>query len=142
MRSIGFPELLVIMVVGGLFLVPAIFYLMSLQRALEQCAPASRTMSPGMVWLMLIPVFSLVWHFLVVTNISKSLHNKFSRRTLASPESEPGKTVGLAMCILAATSVIPILGFATGIACLVCWIVYWVKIAGYSRTLRLSLRPA
>ena len=39
------------------------------------------------------------------------------------------------MCILAATGLIPLIGILTGLAGLVCWIVYWVKISGYSRLL-------
>src|SRR5579871_6852614 len=123
MRSIGFPELFVLTGVLVLFVVPAIFYLLSLQRALEQCAPASRTMSPGMVWLLLIPVFNLIWHFFVVTNLSKSLRHEFSRRTLPNEEAEPGKIIGLAMCILGVISVIPVLGVVTSIASLICWII-------------------
>jgi hypothetical protein len=36
------------------------------------------------------------------------------------------------MCILTCTCVIPVLNIFTGIATLVLWIIYWVKIAGFS----------
>ena len=39
------------------------------------------------------------------------------------------------MCILGITGIIPILGIIACIAGFICWIVYWVKIAGYSREL-------
>jgi hypothetical protein len=48
---------------------------------------------------------------------------------------DPIVQLGLAMCILAATGLIPLIGILTGLAGLVCWIVYWVKISGYSRLL-------
>jgi hypothetical protein len=36
------------------------------------------------------------------------------------------------MCILACCSIIPFLGVLCSLGALVCWILYWVKIAGYS----------
>jgi hypothetical protein len=136
LRSIGLPELLVVLVVGILFLVPAIFFLITLQRALERCAPESRAMSPGTVWLWLIPLFSLVWQFPMVINIAKSLHNEFVRRNLPVSEPEPGKSLGLAMCILWIVGIVPVIGIVAGLAGMVCWILYWVKITEYSRMLK------
>jgi hypothetical protein len=67
--------------------------------------------------------------------MASSLRNEFLRRQLPLAEPEPGKTLGIAMCILIATSWIPV-GIVTGFASLVCWILYWVKIAGYSRQIQ------
>jgi hypothetical protein len=122
-------------VFGGLLLVPAIFYLLTLQRAIERCAVESRTMSPETVWLLLIPFFNLVWQFIVVNNISKSLRNEFAKRNLVAAGGDFDRALGLAMCLLTIVSMIPIVGFATGIGALVCWIVYWVKIEAYARML-------
>lgn len=133
--GVGFPELLVILLVGVLLLLPGVFYLLALQRTLEKCASGSRTLSPGLVWLMLIPLFNLVWHFIVVTSISKSLHNELTHRSVASAEPEPGRGIGLAMCILEAAGLIPLIGVFCGLAGFVCWIMYWVKVLGYSRLL-------
>jgi hypothetical protein len=136
MRSIGAPEIIVVCSVAVALLallVPTIIYLAALQKALQRCAPESRTMPPGQVWLMLIPLFNVFWQFIVVLRLASSLRNEFLRRQLPLAEPEPGKTLGLAMCVLIATSWIPILGMFTGPASLVCWILYWVKIAGCSR---------
>jgi hypothetical protein len=118
-------------------LIPTIIYLAALQKALRRCAPESRTMPPGQVWLMLIPLFNVVWQFIIVSRMASSLRNEFLRRQLPLADPEPGKTLGIAMCVLVATSWIPILGMLTGPASLVCWILYWVKIAGYSRQIEL-----
>jgi hypothetical protein len=136
MRSIGAPEIILVcsvLVALLALLVPTIIYLAALQKALQRCAPESRTMPPGQVWLMLIPLFNLVWHFIVVLRIASSLRNEFLRRQLPLPDPEPGKNLGIAMCVLCATGLIPVVGMFTGPASLVCWILYWVKIAGYSR---------
>lgn len=118
-----------------LCLVPAIFYLLTLQKTLERCAVSSRTMQPGMIWLLLVPLFNVIWSFFVVLAIAKSLASEFARRGMPSPEAEPGKSIGLAMCICACCSIIPLLGVLASLAGLALWIMYWVKIAGYSQSL-------
>jgi hypothetical protein len=115
-------------------LVIMIFFLLTLQKALSRCSPENRAMSPGMVWLMLIPLFNIVWIFFVVINIAKSLGAEFQKRSIVA-EPEPGKTLGLAYAILAICSIIPFVGFLAGIGALVCFIMYWVKIYGYSNQL-------
>ncbi|WP_372797777.1 hypothetical protein [Pontiella sp.] len=115
-----------------ILLIPTIFYLISLQKALTRCRPENRTLEPGMVWLLLIPLFNIVWQFLVVNHIANSLKNEFNARGEPTEEPLPGRGVGLAMCILNVVSIVPYLGSLAGLACLVCWIIYWVKIAGYS----------
>jgi len=121
-------------------LLPTIFYLITLQRALSRCALESRTMSPGLVWLTIIPLFSLIWNFFVVNALSESLHREFTRRGITE-EPRPGRSVGLAFAILCALSVIPIVNFATGIGAIVCWILYWVRIAGYSARIAEPFTP-
>ncbi len=125
LRSIGLPELLVILVVfGGSVLAAGIFYLMTLQKALLRCAPERRTTSPESVWLMLIPFFSLVYQFFLVGHLAASLHNEFVRRNIPNQDPEPGKRLGIAVGILCLVSIIPIFGVFTGSAALVCWILY------------------
>lgn len=119
------------MVGVGVSCIPVIFYLITLQKALSRCSLQNRTLSSGLVWLQLIPVFNLVWHFVLVINIAKSLHAELKMRNILE-EPNPGQGVGLAMCILSVISIIPYLGILTGIAAFICWIIYWVKIAEIS----------
>jgi len=126
----------------GVLLLPAILYNLTLQRALERCAIECRTLSPGLVWLLLLPLFNIIWHFVVVGNISRSLRNEFNRRNFPDIEAEPGKGIGLAMCILDVGVFIPFLGIGAAIAGFVCWILYWVKIHEYSEKLCIPLLAA
>jgi hypothetical protein len=71
----------------GIFVVPAILYLIALQRAPERCSLRARTVCPSQVWLMLIPAFSLVWHFLLVNHIARSLRNELVARGM--PDTDP-----------------------------------------------------
>jgi hypothetical protein len=118
----------------AIVLLPTIFFLITLQRALTKCSPANRTMTPGLVWLQIIPFFGLIWQFFVVIAIANSLQNEFAARRIPA-ESKPGQGLGLAMCITRVCTVIPFVGIFAGIASIVLWIVYWVKIAEFSRKL-------
>ena len=60
---LGAPELILLWLL--LLLLPQIFYIRTLQRALQRCSPESQTMRPALVWLILIPGFNLFWHFIV-----------------------------------------------------------------------------
>ncbi len=136
LRSIGLPELMVLFFgFCALLLIPAVFYLLTLQKALERCSAELRTMPPGQVWLLLIPFFNVIWQFMVVNSIATSLRNEFSKRNIPLSEAEPGKSVGLALCISTVASIIPLLNLIAGPVSLVCWIIYWVKISGYSSML-------
>jgi hypothetical protein len=92
-------------------------------------------MNPGKVWLILIPVFGLVWSFVVVINITKSLKNEFARRGVPRPDPTLGETIGLATCVCSCCTFIPLLGRFAGLAGFVLWIAYWIRIASYSRAL-------
>jgi hypothetical protein len=132
MSNLGISELMMTLgVVFAIMILPMIFYLLTLYKALNRCAVESRTMAPELVWLAIIPLFGLIWQFMVVTNMGKSLHNEFVKRGIEA-DPNPGYSVGIAMCILNVCSVIPFVGILTGLAGLVCWIIYWVQISDFS----------
>src|SRR5271157_5998928 len=127
-------------------------YIVSLVRALERCSPDSRPMPPDKVWLLLIPVYNLIWQFSVVSNLAESLGNEFKRTSAA--HLKPGKPVGHAMCIVSLSgtvvlavgilfrgpfgSVCMALGAGLWLAGVISWIVYWVQITEYSKALQAS----
>ncbi len=130
MMSPSGPELIIIFFLL-ISLIPLIFFLLTLQKCLERCDPLSRAMNPSQVWLMLIPFFNLIWQFIVVSRIATSLDNEFKRRNIIK-EPNPGKSLGIAWCVLGLCSIIPTIGTVIFIIGLICWIVYWTKIASYS----------
>lgn len=131
--SIGLPEMLVLFLLGVLML-PKIFYMLMLQRTLDNCAHENRTMSSGLVWLLLIPMVDLLWHFYVVKNIAESLGREFRQRGLAI-EPNPGRDLGYTMGALNIAVIMPIIGIFAGIGGFVCWIMYWIKVSGFSKRL-------
>jgi hypothetical protein len=125
-----------LLVIGALSLVGlavAVFYLLTLQKCLNRVSPANRAMNPPMVWLNLIPLFNLVWGFITVLKIAESLVKEAQVRGLNMGDG--GKMLGLAYLILGICGIIPVLGVLCSLGALVCWIMYWVKIAGYSNQL-------
>ncbi len=125
-------------VAGCLFLgllAIGIVYISFLSGVIRKCSPASRTMEPGMVWLLLVPLLNVVWNFLVVTALARSLGNEFRLRKIPTDNPEPGKSIGIAMCVCGACSIIPIVNIIAALPNLILWIMYWVKMAEYARRL-------
>ncbi|QBG46025.1 hypothetical protein EGM51_00830 [Verrucomicrobia bacterium S94] len=122
----------VMLAVMLLLFIPTLFWLLTLQKALSRCRPENQAMAPAMVWLVLIPIFNIVWQFFVVINVSKSLKNELASLNVEPDSADPGKAVGLAMCILNVISPIPYLGSILSIGGFVCWIIHWVTITRYS----------
>ena len=61
MFGMGMPEVIIIVCI---FLIPIVinaFICLLLQRCFERIPQQFRQQQPGMVWLLLIPCFSLVW---------------------------------------------------------------------------------
>jgi hypothetical protein len=129
---IGFAIFIVILIAISLTI--QIFFLLTLSRCLSRISPRNRRMQPGEVWLNLIPCFGLIWIFFTVSRLADSLRDEFRRRQLHD-DGDFGRSVGIAYPILSLVSAIPYIGGLFGIAALICMIIYWVKIAGYSKQL-------
>jgi hypothetical protein len=94
---------------------------------LKRVPPQFREMEPGLVWLLLIPCFNLIWNFFVFPKTSRSLKAYFESvgdRTVA----DCGEGLAMAYCILAVVSLAPYLGCLTYVAAMVVLIVYLVRV--------------
>ena len=142
-----------------LFVFSAILFLLTQQVTFQRIRPQNRLMSPGLVWLQCIPLFGLIWQFIVVSRLSGSIQNEFVSRGddsasgLPSPEiavhlnkRRPTFFLGLGYCIFLTAGLLIDFSFrlegfmidATTIIFLVglvCWIVYWVQLGKYWRIL-------
>ncbi len=136
----GFTLLLIILLAVCIGLLPKIFYLITLQKTMNAIRPEFRKMPSGQVWLELIPLFGMVWQFFNVINVSDSLKREFDARGIPTAEPRPAYPIGLTFCILFCCSVVPILGGLAAIGGLVCWIIFWVKIANYKAQLEQNLK--
>lgn len=111
-----------------------IAYILTLQRAISRCAPQNRATSPESAWLLLIPLFNMIWPFILYPRISETLEREFRARNLPI-EPQPAKNLGLAVAVLHVCWFIPVVHVFTAIAGFICLIFYWVKISGYSSQL-------
>jgi len=133
------------------FVIPAILFFLAQQRILQVISPENREMSPGSVWLQLIPVFGLAWQFIVVARIAHSVSKEMtskmgdsildnSQQQIKGTDESPTYPIGIAYCILTTLGVI--INYATGrtstylalfaslfvLTGMVCWIIYWVRL--------------
>lgn len=117
-------------------------------------------MAPGLIWLQVIPLFGQIWQFIVVSRISRSIQNEIASWendsilggeavAIAQGNDRPTLGIGIAYCALSClyigfivatmalnTIILAVPMALTTLALLVCWIVYWVNLAGCKRRLR------
>ncbi len=110
------------------FLLPAIFFLLTLQKTLNAISPENRRMPASNVWLMFIPLFNIVWQFIVVDKIAQSITAECTRLNIPVTDSKPTYNIGLAWNICNLVTFIPFIG---SLAALVTFILYWVKVSEY-----------
>jgi hypothetical protein len=126
MGRLGLSEIIVILLVLGV--IPQIFYLLTMQRTLKAISIENRKIEPDQVWFSLIPLFGLIWNFIMIIRVTDSLQSEFKKRNIHTNEEKPGYSIGITYCTLFCCAIIPILGSIAAIAGFVCWIIYWVKI--------------
>lgn len=114
-----------------------VFYLKNLQDLLNEVSPGNRQVPPSNVWLMFIPLFNIVYRFILYPKISDSLLIEFEDRG-APKDGDYLKGLGLTLGIIGVVNIIPIsaLKSITSLGILVIWIVYWVKTAEMKNQLR------
>ena len=127
----GGAEWLLIFFVLGIMIISKIFYIITLQNTLEAISAPNRKMESGNVWLLLIPLFNVVWHFIVVNNVADSIRAEADTNGIRIAENRPGYNIGLAMCIANCFFFIPMLNFITWMIGVICWIIYWSNIVGF-----------
>ncbi|MEO6229201.1 MAG: hypothetical protein ABJB11_06930 [Ferruginibacter sp.] len=115
----------------ALFLIPTIFYLLTLHRTLMVISEGNRRMEPAQVWLSLIPVFNFVWMFIVVNRLAESIAAECTLLNIPLAETNPTQGIGNTKNILRLCTMIPLVGILAGFGYLVCWILHWVKVHEY-----------
>jgi hypothetical protein len=95
---------------------------------LKEVPEEDRVMTPGQVWLLLIPFFSFYWNFRVyMKGVPQSFKNYFERQG-NQEVGDCGKTMGMWLCICTFFGLIPIIGSIVGMGTMVLLILWMVKI--------------
>ena len=93
------------------FLIPAIFFLLTEHLTLKRIRPENRKMSPGLIWLQLIPLLGQIWQFYVVVKIAGSINKEViswyieplfgvDAVTVERGNRRPTQAMGLTYCTL------------------------------------------
>jgi len=143
----------------GVFVIIAVFFLLTEQNTLRTIKTENRQIPPGQVWLQLIPIFGQIWQFVVVTRIAGSIRNEIASwdndsilgteaLAIAQGNNRPTLGIGITYCTLNVITIVMNTLDATdaqgtrGIIAIIslgsiaCWIAYWVSLAGYKKRLR------
>ncbi len=129
--GVGLVVLLII-ILGSITV--AVFYLLTLQNLLKEISPSNRQVEPSNVWLMFIPLFNVIYPFILYPKICDSVKKELVERGM-SESGDYGRGIGITMPILSLVSFIPVLGGLASIANLVLFILFWSKMAGYKSKL-------
>lgn len=121
-----------------------ILYLVNLQKTLQEVSFHNRELEPGLVWLNLIPVFNIVWTFIVNIKISNSLQKELEQRQGPSDYDNYARIIGIIHpCSLILTTLFivikdpfPYAGKIAQLAYMVCVAIHWYQTAGYKRQIR------
>lgn len=93
---------------------------------LKKVPAQHRKMEPGLVWLLMIPCFPIIWNFFVFQRIPDSFKSYFDS-VGRTDVGDCGKGLGLAYAICVACGLIPFLNYIAGPAALVLLIINLVK---------------
>lgn len=109
------------------------FYLRLTSRMLYAMQPASRKLSPGIVWIGLIPVFHLIWPLILNPLICASV-----RAELESRNKDEYGNYGLTLGILYPLMIlgggyVPYVGRVVIAAGFLLWFLFWMRLSDYKR---------
>jgi cell division protein FtsW (lipid II flippase) len=126
-----------------------IFYLLSLRKTMKAIRPENRTITPGMVWILLVPYFQIILQFWITKAMADSLVKEYRARGLETKNEDFGLKSGFGMAILEivlltleviygekAPHDIMVAQGIFGIAIIVYFIKHWYHISRYGKALR------
>lgn len=108
-------------------LVAFIFYIRAISKTIRVIDPEYRSQAPGMAWLLLIPIFNVIWFFFLLKSIKNGFLSMYENRRINQP-IDTGYAYGIAMGCCWAASFIPKLIFVALIPMFVFSILHWTKL--------------
>lgn len=111
-------------VLAVVLLVQVVVIYLFLYKPASQIPEQYRQTSGGAAFLLLVPLFGLVWIFLYTQKLSRSFQDWLG----TGPDNDCGEKLGMWWGICTVASIIPIIGSFIGLASLVLMIMYLVKI--------------
>ncbi|HEX8376904.1 MAG TPA: hypothetical protein VF602_03740 [Pedobacter sp.] len=131
---------------GFEILIKSLFAL-AIIKTLNEISEKNRKIVPGLVWLLVIPGFNVIWNFFVALRLSQSLKDELDERDF-EVAGKPTLIIGLAYALISASALfIPqpknvqdvqngLLYGVLGIAAIVTFVQYWMKINWFKKVLQ------
>lgn len=112
----------------ALFILPAVFFVITLQNTLKVISPENRRMPFANVWLLCIPLFNFYWQFVVVNKIAQSIAMECEKLQIPVKETKPTFKLGLTWNICYILFLLPVIKPWIAIILIITWILYWIKV--------------
>ncbi len=132
--------LILVIAIGILFQTLSLILAYSIRQTVLLIRKDNRCLLPGQAWIVAIPLLNIFYNFIIIKRLSDSLNNEFFDRQVAIDENPTLKQgYFMAYSYLATNFPLPLfIGYLAIIACLVCYLNYWIKVNEYRRLLRSS----
>ena len=105
----------------------AFLIIRAISKTIKAIDPEYRAQAPGMAWLLLIPVFNVIWFFFLLKSIKSGFLKMHENRRISQP-IDTGYAYGIAMGCCWAAIFIPKLIFIALIPMFVFSILHWTKL--------------
>jgi hypothetical protein len=125
----------------GLGIAINVLFCLTLIKTLSYIRESNRTISPALVWLLLIPGFNTLWNFFVVARLSQSIRKELESRDFEVSGS-PTLIIGLIYSFLSALVLFispdmlkeQSIGLGIfGLAVIIAFVQYWTKVNWYKK---------
>ena len=133
--NLAITEYLILFSLFAIIFIPLILCLATIKNILLKVSNQNRNIQPNSVWLVLIPIFGLVWQFKIVNNVSESLNKEFSKREIIINEKKPGYEIGIYYCIMTCCIFIPTIGRYAFWLSIILLLVFWRKMSRFNNML-------
>ena len=132
-------EILIIVLIISILVVVVVqlLYLMTLNRTIQAIRPEFRQIEPGQAWLGFIPVFQLIWPFIINPKVAASIKADLEDRGIEIL-GDAGKQLGNIYPALRFGAYIPGIGLFFNLGYLVVFIIWWSKLGQFKRQLMSS----
>ena len=113
-----------------------IFFVLNLQQLLKMIGEENRQIDPVILWISLIPMIGWLLQIYIVIKVSQSITLELQKRGMTIKEEHPGRSIGIAYCILMLLSSVPFIGLILLCFGLYLWVSYWIKMSDYKKLLK------
>lgn len=135
MQFFGEEEIIILLGMILLVVLIQVLYLYTLSSTIASVRPEFRTTTPGKAWLGLIPVFNIIWSFIINPKVIESVRADLEDRG-RKESGDYGKTIGSIYPAIRLGGRVPHIGLLFSLAYLIVFIIWWVKIVQYGNLLR------